>query len=130
MSADQKVAGGVLVLHGRPPRREVEKICFPEARGRSRGDRTPYHGRPPGFLKNRAWTPEGGGRPQGDRTPSHGRPPSYEKFLSCFLLSYHAFICVFTCLYTYLSTCLHVSPYVLVFFRALIAFDVAKGGEK
>ena len=46
-----------------------------------------------------------------------------------FLMFYHAFICVFTCLYTYLPTCLHVTPYVLVFFRALIAFDVAKGGE-
>ena len=61
MSADQKVAGGVLVMHGRPPEQEAEKYCFPETRGRSQGDRTPYHGRPPSFLKNRAWTPEGGG---------------------------------------------------------------------
>ena len=49
MSADQKVAGGVLVMHGRPPEQEAEKYCFPEARGRSRADRTLYHGRPPSF---------------------------------------------------------------------------------
>ena len=107
MSADQKVAGGVPVLHGRPPKREAEKICFPEARGRSRGDRTPYHGRPPGFLKNRSWTPEGGGRPQGDRTPrTVDRLAMKSLFhvsyvLSCFHMCFYMLIHLFV----YMSTC-------------------------
>ena len=45
------------------------------------------------------------------------------------LLLNHAFICVFTCLYTYLLTYLYATPYVFAIFRALIVFDVAKGGE-
>ena len=47
MSADQKVAGGVQEMHGRPPGRVAEKNGIPEARGRSQGGRTPNHGRPP-----------------------------------------------------------------------------------
>ena len=129
MSADQKVAGGVLVMHGRPPEQEAEKYCFPETRGRCQGDRTPNHGRPPS-----SWKTEHGLQKVAGDLKGTVRPVTVDRlamknffhaffYLSCFHMRFYMLIYLFV----YMSTCFAICS---CFLPSLNCFWCCQRGRK